>query len=30
MYSEAVLLCDGKLDISLPCRDDEPFSYVLI
>ena len=23
-------LCDGKLDVSLPCRDDELFSYVLI
>ena len=30
MYSEAVLLCDGKLDVSLPCQDDEPFSYMLI
>ena len=30
MYSEAVFLCDGELDVSLPCQDDEPFSYVLI
>ena len=30
MCSEVVFLCDGKLDVSLPCRDDEPFSYVLI
>ena len=26
MYSEAVFLCDGKLDVSLPCQDDELFS----
>ena len=30
MYSEVVFLCDGKLDVFLPCRDDKPFSYVLI
>ena len=30
MLSEAVSLCDGKADVSLPCRDDEPISYVLI
>ena len=29
MYSEAVLLCDGRLDVSLPCRDDEPVCSVL-
>ena len=30
MYSEVVSLCDGKPDVSLPCQDDEPISYVLI
>ena len=30
MYSEVVSLCDGKADVSLPCRDDEPISYMLI
>ena len=28
MYSEVVCLCDGELDVSLPCWDDELFCFV--
>ena len=30
MHSEVVCLCDGKLDVFLPCWDDEPFCLVLV
>ena len=30
MHSEVVRLCDGELDVLLPCSDDEPFCFVLV